>query len=93
MYNICLNLFPVGVDVGHLNDPVYIFLRPGKGLGGEVLSGSPLPAWWDPVTSEWKEDGCQLSELLNGLLVFKCQRLGYFALLQDTNQFGLSNMR
>uniref|UniRef100_A0A1B6D4N5 Ig-like domain-containing protein n=2 Tax=Clastoptera arizonana TaxID=38151 RepID=A0A1B6D4N5_9HEMI len=83
----------IGVDVTQLNDPVKIFLRPGKGLAGELLTGSPLPAWWDPVASEWREDGCQLSELLNDLLVFRCQRLGYYALLQDTTQFGLSDVK
>lgn len=83
-------MLQVGVEVGQLNEPIYIMLRAGS---GGIFSGSPRPAWWNSVTSEWHHDGCQLSDLFHGLLIFHCHRLGYFALLQDTEQLSLTSMR
>ncbi|KAJ9596478.1 hypothetical protein L9F63_012517 [Diploptera punctata] len=73
----------VGLEVENLTHPVYIMLR------APLLhhsAGSPRPVWWDSSMNNglggWSQIGCQLSHLLHGLLVFKCNRLGYFGLLQ-----------
>ena len=84
-------MLQVDVEIGQLNEqPVYIMLRAGS---GGIFSGSPRPAWWNSATSEWRHDGCQLSDLFHGLLIFHCHRLGYFALLQDTEQLSFTSTR
>ena len=76
-------LFAVGFEVENLTQPVYVMLRAPL---LHHMAGSPKPVWWDSSlnngTGGWSPVGCQLSRLLNGLLVFKCNRLGYFGLLQ-----------
>ncbi|PSN36049.1 hypothetical protein C0J52_21845 [Blattella germanica] len=73
----------VGVEVESLTHPVFIMLR------APLLhdsAGSPKPVWWDSSlnngTGGWSTTGCQLSQLQHGLLVFQCNRLGYFGLMQ-----------
>nr|CAD7401289.1 unnamed protein product [Timema cristinae] len=70
----------VNVNVSTLAHPVYVMLRAAK-------SSSPRPVWWDASlnnhTGGWSQAGCRLSHVLHGLLVFQCDRLGYFALMQD----------
>lgn len=48
---------------------------------------SPRPVWWDPDLNGgaggWSLQGCHFSQLLHGLLVFACNRLGYYGLLQN----------
>ncbi|XP_069684373.1 adhesion G protein-coupled receptor A3 isoform X2 [Periplaneta americana] len=73
----------VGIEVQNLTHPVYVMLR------APLLhhtAGSPKPVWWDSLmnngTGGWSQTGCQLSHFVHGLLVFQCNRLGYFGLLQ-----------
>lgn len=72
-----------GIEVANLTEPVYVMLR------APLTGDSPKPAWWNPHMNEgaggWSTKGCQLSHLLHGLLVFQCDRLGYFGLLQKTD--------
>lgn len=79
----CNKFFVVGMEVQNLTHPVYVMLR------APLLhhtSGSPKPVWWDATlnngTGSWSQTGCQLSHLVHGLLVFQCNRFGYFGLLQ-----------
>ncbi|KAJ4445099.1 hypothetical protein ANN_06898 [Periplaneta americana] len=73
----------LGIEVQNLTHPVYVMLR------APLLhhtAGSPKPVWWDSLmnngTGGWSQTGCQLSHFVHGLLVFQCNRLGYFGLLQ-----------
>ncbi|XP_066991624.2 adhesion G protein-coupled receptor A3 [Anabrus simplex] len=68
----------VGLEVQNLTDPVYVMFRSPM---IHHFSDSPQPVWWDGLGG-WNQDGCQLSHFLPGLLVFQCNRLGYFGLLQ-----------
>ena len=47
----------------------------------------PVPVVWDSSlnnnTGGWSKDGCQLSNYINNLIIFNCNRLGYYGLLQD----------
>lgn len=74
----------VGVEVTNLTDPVYIMLR----VPTISYAASPKPVWWDQSLDDgngwWNQDGCQLAHFMQGLVVFHCDRLGYFGLLQDT---------
>ncbi|XP_052121111.1 adhesion G protein-coupled receptor A3 [Frankliniella occidentalis] len=73
----------VGMNVQNLVDPLYIAVR-GREAGGWAR---PRPVWWDEDmndgTGGWSEQGCTLSHLMHGKLVFYCDRFGYFGLLQE----------
>ncbi|XP_024943552.1 adhesion G protein-coupled receptor A3 isoform X2 [Cephus cinctus] len=75
----------IGVDVENLSEPVYVMLKaPLYHYAGSKLK----PVVWDTKFNEsggWTSDGCQLSNLVNNLIVFHCNRLGYYGLLQDTS--------
>lgn len=42
---------------------------------------------WDETLNNgaWTSDGCHLTNLLNNLIVFHCNRLGYYGLLQEVS--------
>ncbi|KAK3928787.1 Adhesion G protein-coupled receptor A2 [Frankliniella fusca] len=73
----------VGMNVHNLPDPLYIAVR-GRETGGWTR---PRPVWWDDDMNDgaggWSEQGCTLSHLMHGKLVFYCDRFGYFGLLQE----------
>ncbi|KAI5706211.1 hypothetical protein M8J76_007260 [Diaphorina citri] len=74
----------VGIKLG-LRDPVYVIVRAPPLPRGDVKTSPPLPVWWDEVLGDWRSDGCVLSHSLEveELLVFRCDRFGYFALLDN----------
>lgn len=77
----------LGMDVKTLNEPVYVML---KAPLYHYAGSRPKPVVWDPSLNEtgaWTSDGCRLSHLYNNLIVFQCNRLGYYGLLQDTSFF------
>lgn len=47
----------------------------------------PRPVWWDADLNGgaggWSLHGCHYSQLLQGMLLFACNRLGYYGLLQN----------
>jgi len=48
----------------------------------------PRPVVWDETFNNvgtWTSDGCHLTNLLNNLIVFHCDRLGYYGLLQEVS--------
>jgi len=57
----------------------------------------PKPVVWDETLNNvggWTSDGCRITNLLNNLIVFHCDRLGYYGLLQeishlDGNKYGI----
>ncbi|XP_045106048.1 adhesion G protein-coupled receptor A3-like isoform X1 [Portunus trituberculatus] len=71
-------------DVGVLRveDSVYVTLR------SAIYSYSIMPVWWRVNASangrgEWSSEGCKIVKMHNSLVVFRCDRLAHFALLQD----------
>lgn len=76
-------MISVGISVQNLTEPVYIMLRlPLYYYTGKKL----LPVVWDETLNEsggWTSEGCYLRNVLNNLIIFHCNRLGYYGLLQD----------
>ncbi|XP_043260839.1 adhesion G protein-coupled receptor A3 [Colletes gigas] len=74
-----------GISMKNLTEPVYIMLRaPLYYYAGKRL----LPVVWDETLNKsggWTSNGCYLRNMLNNLIVFHCNRLGYYGLLQDTS--------
>ncbi|XP_076637008.1 remoulade isoform X2 [Colletes latitarsis] len=74
-----------GISMKNLTEPVYVMLRaPLYYYAGKRL----LPVVWDETLNKsggWTSNGCYLRNMLNNLIVFHCNRLGYYGLLQDTS--------
>ena len=81
------------MSVQNLTEPVYIMLKvPLYYYAGKKL----LPVVWDETLNKsggWTSDGCHLRNVLNNLIVFHCNRLGYYGLLQDTSSFDYDDNR
>ncbi|XP_031627751.1 adhesion G protein-coupled receptor A3 [Contarinia nasturtii] len=75
----------ISARIENLTEPIYIMLRPYP-YHNEI--SAPRPVWWNQELNDgnggWTLDGCQSPQLLHGLLVFTCDRLGYYGLLQNT---------
>lgn len=75
----------VSTKIENLTEPIYIMLRPYP-YHQEI--SEPRPVWWNPELNDgnggWTLDSCQSPQLLHGLLVFTCNRFGYYGLLQHT---------
>lgn len=68
-----------------LSEPVYVMLKAPRYY---YIGSRPKPVIWDGKLNEtggWTSDGCHLSNLLNNLVIFRCHRLGYYGLLEDTS--------
>ncbi|KAK1137069.1 hypothetical protein K0M31_001596 [Melipona bicolor] len=80
-----MNFLLDGMSVQNLTEPVYIMLKaPLYYYAGKKL----LPVVWDDTLNKsggWTSDGCYLRNVLNNLIIFHCNRLGYYGLLQDTS--------
>lgn len=76
----------VSTRIDNLTEPIYIMLRPAP---YHNAISAPRPVWWNTDLNDgiggWSLDGCQTPQFLHGLLVFTCDRLGYYGLLQNTN--------
>ncbi|XP_017878291.1 adhesion G protein-coupled receptor A3 isoform X2 [Ceratina calcarata] len=76
-----------GIPMHNLTEPVYVMLKvPFYHYTGRKL----LPVVWDETLNEsggWTSDGCYIRNVLSNLIIFHCDRLGYYALLQDTSLF------
>lgn len=56
----------------------------------------PRPVVWDETlnnTGGWTSDGCRLTNLVNNLIVFHCDRLGYYGLLQEVSHLDIDGNR
>lgn len=69
----------------NLTEPIFIMLRAAPFHNDLSF---PRPVWWDPELNNgsggWSFQGCHFSQLQQGLLVFACNRLGYYGLLQNS---------
>lgn len=69
-----------------LIEPIYVLLKPAALLYEMTL---PMPVWWDVQlnngTGGWSTDGCQISHNIQDSLIIKCNRIGYYGLLQYTH--------
>lgn len=73
----------VSTQIENLTDPIYIMIRPYP-YHHDI--SFPRPVWYNPALNNgnggWTLDGCQSPQLLHGLLVFTCNKIGYYGLLQ-----------
>lgn len=65
----------------NLTEPISVMLRV-RPFHNEI--SSPVPVVWDNRTNSWTTEGCETSYFFHGLLVFTCNKLGYYGLLQNT---------
>ncbi|XP_070508678.1 adhesion G protein-coupled receptor A3 [Chironomus tepperi] len=70
----------------NLSDPIYIVLR-GAPFHDDI--SIPKPVWWDSDlkngTGDWSlSQGCQSLHYSHGMLMFSCNRLGFYGLVQHT---------
>jgi hypothetical protein len=79
-----LKMLIVGMVVHNLTEPIYIILKVPL---IHYTSSNPIPVVWNSSlnnkTGGWTSDGCHLSNFFNNLIVFHCDRLGYYGLLQE----------
>lgn len=75
----------ISARIENLTEPIYVMLRP---IPYHHHISAPRPVWWNPELNNgiggWSLDGCQPQQFLHGLLIFTCDRLGYYGLLQNT---------
>jgi adhesion G protein-coupled receptor A3 len=70
----------------NLSDPIFIVLKAAPFHDDISL---PKPVWWDPDMNEgaggWSlNQGCQSLHYSHGILMFSCNRLGFYGLVQHT---------
>lgn len=71
------------MSVRNLSEPVYVML---KAPTYHYNRKRPTPVVWDETLNNvggWTSNGCRLTNLLNDLIIFHCDRLGYYGLLQE----------
>lgn len=75
----------ISMRIENLTEPIYVILRPHP---YHYDISAPRPVWWNPELNDgnggWTLDGCQSPQMVHGLLVFTCNRFGYFGLLQHS---------
>lgn len=75
----------------NLTEPIQIMLRLPNYVRGDK---TPVPVWWDQQSlsgrGSWSTEGCLLSYTNNELFIFTCDRLGYYALMQEPNTLHLN---
>lgn len=70
----------------NLSDPIFIVLKAAPFHDDISL---PKPVWWDPDMNDgaggWSlNQGCQSLHYSHGILMFSCNRLGFYGLVQHT---------
>ncbi|XP_034944600.1 adhesion G protein-coupled receptor A3 [Chelonus insularis] len=73
----------IGTTV-NLTEPVMVMLK----VSHYHMATPPVPMIWEEKMNEsgrWTPDGCRLTNLINNIVVFHCDRLGYYGLLEDTS--------
>lgn len=75
----------ISARIDNLTEPIYVMLRP---IPYHHYISAPRPVVWNSELNNgiggWSLDGCQPQQFLHGMLVFTCDRLGYYGLLQNT---------
>ena len=77
----------------NLSEPIYVTLKAPRYF---YIGNRPKPVVWDEKlndTGGWTSEGCHLQNLLNNLVVFRCNRLGYYGLLEDTSYLDQDNIK
>ncbi|VVC24473.1 Hypothetical protein CINCED_3A012385 [Cinara cedri] len=72
----------VGVDMEVTPGPLVIKLRQPENYN-LYLTMRPSPSWWNPLSGLWDinpNTSCLLANIGGGMLEYKCNRFGYFAL-------------
>jgi len=72
----------VGVEMENTHEPLIIALRQPENYD-RYLTMRPSPSWWNPLSGLWDinpNTSCQLAHIGGGMLVYRCNRFGYFAL-------------
>lgn len=75
----------IGLNIENLTEPVYVVLKMPRLY---YFDKHPIPVIWDVKSNEsgkWSTEGCHLVNYHNNLVVFHCDRLGYYGLLEDTS--------
>ncbi|XP_072742935.1 adhesion G protein-coupled receptor A3 [Anoplolepis gracilipes] len=80
----------IGASIRNLSEPVFVMLKaPLYHYNGR----RPKPVVWDETlnnTGGWTSEGCRLTNLVNNLIVFHCNRLGYYGLLQEVSHLDMN---
>ncbi|KAF5273055.1 hypothetical protein FQR65_LT04797 [Abscondita terminalis] len=73
------------VPVSNLTEPIYIMLRTPPRMIFDTIS--VVPVWWSAKDGtekgNWSSNGCELSHEVQDNIVFHCNQLGYYGLLQN----------
>lgn len=72
----------VGIDVEYIPEPLTIELRQSENYD-RYLTMKLIPSWWNPLSGLWdinSNTSCQLTNIGDGKLEYKCFKFGYFAL-------------
>lgn len=72
----------VGMEMEITQEPLIIELRQPENYD-RYLTMRPSPSWWNPLSGLWDinpNTSCQLARISDGMLVYRCNRFGYFAL-------------
>lgn len=72
----------VGFEMEYTPEPLTIELRQPESYD-RYLTMRPSPSWWNPISGLWDinpNTSCQLTNIGDGRLEYKCFRFGYFAL-------------
>lgn len=72
----------VGVEMEVTPGPLVIKLRQPDNYN-LYLTMRPSPSWWNPLSGLWDVNpntSCLLANIGGGMLEYKCNRFGYFAL-------------
>ena len=77
----------IGMDAFNLSEPVYVVLQKADDEGGAT---DVLPAWWDPRANQglggWSPGHCRVLKTRRDSVVFSCNRLGHYALVQESGE-------
>lgn len=72
----------VGIEMEVIPEPLIIKLRQPENYD-RFLTMRPTPSWWNPQSGLWDVNpntSCQLTNIGSDMLVYNCNRFGYFAL-------------
>ncbi|XP_057333218.1 adhesion G protein-coupled receptor A3 [Microplitis mediator] len=76
----------IDLDV-NLTEPVIVMLKSSH--------SHPIPVIWSSEISvngsRWTREGCHFANFINNLVVFHCNRLGYYGLLEDLSYRSATN--
>ncbi|XP_050546480.1 adhesion G protein-coupled receptor A3 isoform X2 [Daktulosphaira vitifoliae] len=72
----------IGMDMEIIPEPLIIALRQPENYD-QYISIRPSPSWWNPLSGFWdiySNSSCQLEDIRGQMLIYRCNRFGYFAL-------------